>query len=798
MTARVRSLLVLLASLAPTLAAAQGAIEGRVRIGTAGIPHVTVELVELKLLEETDPQGRYRFRSVPDGTYTIALRLGDFETIERGIVVDRRVATRDTMVTWPLTFIDTVTVTAPARFPERIVDTASAAITIGEPEIRSQAASGQLPRLLAFTPGIELTQSGLYDFNLNTRGFNMAVNRHVKTLIDGRDPSVPIVPGYQDWAANSMPLDEIEHLEFIRGPGAALYGAGAFSGVLSITTTAPRDSLGGFARFTVGELSTRRVEARHAVALGQDWYLKASGGYHHSGDFTRARVAGTEYGSGALPLEIVAPPRDRLEIAFGTVRLDKYLGPRTVTTEFGTSQVEGLTTVTRAGRTQAGDSSRPWAGLNVASPRWTARLSYSGQNADDQIGLNTGAPVFFNASDIETEFVANQTIAGGRSRVVAGVSFGWQNVNSADEQGQQTVFAAPQHVNRQAVFGQIEYRVTDQLRSVASGRWDRSSLHSAKFSPRGAVVYRFPGDQTIRFSASRAFQSPTVTEVFLSTAIAPPADLSPLEAALAPLLGGTPLNFQRIPFLAVGNENLQVEKVSAIEGAYGVLLGRRAYVTVTVYRNWLTDFTSNLLPQAGTPLGRLNPDFGAYRPPASLSPAAAAAVQAGLAAALPPELLALLSTDASGAPIFAALSWKSFGAATTHGIEAAMNYAIAPRWRLDASYTFFGYHVKDDLPVAALSANTPQHQWNAAATYDDNRLSASLRYRWADGFLWSSGIFAGPVPAYGVADLNLMYALSPSMRVGLDIANLSDNSHYEMFGGDLLGRRALASVRYSW
>ena len=784
--------------LLPAHAAAQGTIDGRVRIGTRGIRHVTVELVELRVLQETDADGRYRFE-VPPATYTVALRLGGFETIQRGVVVTAdRVVTLDTVVDWPLAYVETVTVEAPARFPERIVDTAAAAITIGEPEIRVQAANGQLPRLIAFTPGIEITQSGLYDFNLNTRGFNMAINRHVKTIIDGRDPSVPIVLGYQDWAANSFPLDEIEHLEFIRGPGAALYGAGAFSGVLSVTTTSPRDSLGGFGRFTFGELSTRRVEGRHAARLGQDSYLKVSGGYHHSADFTRSRVRETEYAPGMLPREVVALPRDKVEIAFGAVRLDKYLGSRTLVAEVGTSQAKGLTTVTRAGRTQAGDSVRPWGRVNVSAPRWTAGAFYSGQDTDDQIGLNTGAPVFLSAYNTETELVGNRTIAGGRSRLVGGVSFGWQRVDSADRDGRQTVFAAPKNVDRQAAFGQIEYRFANRVRGLFSGRWDRSELHAARFSPRGAVLYRFTPNQTVRISASRAFQNPSVTEIFLSTAVAPPLDLSALERALSPILGGTTLNFQRIPILAVGNEHLQVEKVSTLEGAYGVLVGRRAYVTLTLYRSWLRDFTSNLLPQAGTPLGRLNPDFGPYRPPGALSPQAVAVVQSALASALPPDLFALLSNDASGAPVFAALSWRSFGAATTYGLEAAMNYAIAPGWRVDASYTSFGHRIQDDDPAAALSPNTPRHQWNAAAVYDSSRVSGSIRYRWVDNFFWSSGIFAGPVPSYGVTDVHALYVLGASTRLGVDVANLFDKDHYEMFGGDMLGRRALASIRYAW
>jgi outer membrane receptor protein involved in Fe transport len=54
------------------------------------------------------------------------------------------------------------------------------------------------------------------------------------------------------------------------------------------------------------------------------------------------------------------------------------------------------------------------------------------------------------------------------------------------------------------------------------------------------------------------------------------------------------------------------------------------------------------------------------------------------------------------------------------------------------------------------------------------------------------------VPSYGIADLNGSYRLSKYITTGADVANLLDNDHYEAFGGDLLGRRALVHVTYSW
>src|SRR6185295_5566174 len=123
----------------------------------------------------------------------------------------------------------------------------------------------------------------------------------------------------------SLSLDDTDQLEFVRGPAAALYGAGAFNGVLKVKTKTTRDSLGGKMRYTVGELDTQRIEFRHASALGREWYLKATGGFHRSSDFTRSRVETVEYAPATLPRDLVAPTlgkQDRLE--FGSLRVDKY------------------------------------------------------------------------------------------------------------------------------------------------------------------------------------------------------------------------------------------------------------------------------------------------------------------------------------------------------------------------------------------------------------------------------------------------------------------------------------------
>ena len=126
-----------------------------------------------------------------------------------------------------------------SRAPERIVE-APAAISVVEPRLlENNTITGQIPMALKETPGVDLVQSGVNDFNVNTRGFNSSLNRRMLVLQDGRDLAIAFL-GSQEWNTLSVPLEELGRIEVVRGPGSALYGANAFSGVIALTTPTAR------------------------------------------------------------------------------------------------------------------------------------------------------------------------------------------------------------------------------------------------------------------------------------------------------------------------------------------------------------------------------------------------------------------------------------------------------------------------------------------------------------------------------------------------------------------------------
>ena len=53
-------------------------------------------------------------------------------------------------------------------------------------------------------------------------------------------------------------------------------------------------------------------------------------------------------------------------------------------------------------------------------------------------------------------------------------------------------------------------------------------------------------------------------------------------------------------------------------------------------------------------------------------------------------------------------------------------------------------------------------------------------------------------PSYGVVDAGANFEINQHFTVGIFVNNLLDDEHWEAFGGDLLGRRALGNVTFRW
>jgi outer membrane receptor protein involved in Fe transport len=211
-------------------------------------------------------------------------------------------------------------------------------------------------------------------------------------------------------------------------------------------------------------------------------------------------------------------------------------------------------------------------------------------------------------------------------------------------------------------------------------------------------------------------------------------------------------------------------------------------MTVDLYQSHLSDFVTDLLPGA-------NPAFAPYTVPASVPAPFVGPLNAFLGAALGARRGGLTTINGAPALVF---SYTNAGEVDTRGAEFALNYYITNNWLWDFNYTWFDFDVKQQRPGDQLLPNAPEHKFNTGLAWRGSRFDARAGYRWVDEFAWAAGIFVGEVRKYHVLNLGANFRVTDMIGLGVDVSNATDNDHYEAFGGDLLGRRALGTVSINW
>ncbi len=135
-----------------------------------------------------------------------------------------------------------------------------------------------LDQVLESVPGLHVSESSqglgpIYSF----RGIYTYFNPQVMMLVNGI-PLTNVFTGNRSHVWGGMPLENVARIEVIRGPGSALYGADAYSGVINIITKTTADINTSQSGVRVGSFHSRDVWFQHANNLGPfavAFYLRA-------------------------------------------------------------------------------------------------------------------------------------------------------------------------------------------------------------------------------------------------------------------------------------------------------------------------------------------------------------------------------------------------------------------------------------------------------------------------------------------------------------------------------------------
>jgi iron complex outermembrane recepter protein len=143
-------------------------------------------------------------------------------------------------------------ITSVSKKEQKLSQAAAAVFVINRDDIRRSGATS-IPDLLRMAPGVEVAQINANRWAVSIRGFNNAYANKVLVLIDGRSVYTGTFSGVI-WDQVGMPVEEIERIEVIRGPGGSVWGANAVSGVINIVTKSSQDTKGGLVALRGGLL----------------------------------------------------------------------------------------------------------------------------------------------------------------------------------------------------------------------------------------------------------------------------------------------------------------------------------------------------------------------------------------------------------------------------------------------------------------------------------------------------------------------------------------------------------------
>lgn len=159
-----------------------------------------------------------------------------------------------------------VEVTSVSRRPEPLSAAAAAVFVISRDDIRRSGAAS-LPEVLRLAPNLDVQRINAVDYAISARGFNgFETANKLLVLLDGRSLYSTLSSGVF-WDARSIPLQDIDRIEVISGPGGTLYGANAVNGVINIVSRAAADTQGLQVDTGVGT-QDRTLSVRYGGRLG--------------------------------------------------------------------------------------------------------------------------------------------------------------------------------------------------------------------------------------------------------------------------------------------------------------------------------------------------------------------------------------------------------------------------------------------------------------------------------------------------------------------------------------------------
>ena len=466
-----------------------------------------------------------------------------------------------------------VKVTSVSRKEEKLNDTAAAIFVLSNDDLRRSGAT-TVADALRLVPGLQVAALDSSTYAVSARGFNSQFANKLLVMIDGRTVYSPLFSGVF-WDAQQVFLDDVDRIEVIRGPGAAVWGANAVDGVISISSKSARETQGGLIYGGGGDVHEALGGSRYGGKIGEDTYYRVYGTYQLNDEYRQVNGQ---------------PANDGWDVEQGGFRVDHYTRNQGQLTWQGDAYGGNLA-----------DGTGDMFGFNTLG-RWTQTLSerssYEVQAYFDHSYRDASlARVGLDTIDLSLQHTFG---LGERNDVIWGLGYRytdthWYQANTPAI----TILNHEIPLQLFSAFVQDDFKIVpDKLTFTLGTKIEHNDFTGFELQPSARLAFKPAANQTIWAAVSRAVRTPSEVEGrnAITFALGTPV-AGPVGGLYQPTLGGA--------------TELKSEVLVAYELGYRIQPGPRVSVDVAAFYNAFDRLVATQ-PEAfipGAPVGILETEM---------------------------------------------------------------------------------------------------------------------------------------------------------------------------------------------
>ena len=621
----------------------------------------------------------------------------------------------DNFLYLPLEDLLKIEISSASRKVQQVQDVAAAVFVISRDDI-ARSGARSIPELLRMAPGVEVARIANNRWAVSIRGFNGRFANKLLVLKDGRSIYSPLFSGVM-WEAEDAVLEDIERIEVIRGPSAAMWGSNAVSGVINIISRHPVDTLGTEISVATASDEPGAATLRHGFKLGNgDFQLSAKGFDLSPGKAVNGVDGNDSWRATRIGLRGEWPSSQGGRWLLAGEVFNSRADDRLDFTRYGS--VSPLLDVNQTNRGSNISLRREESPMDGGRNLWQLTAETSDVSVETLIREER--------QTVGAEYQRNLSL--GRHDYLWGASYRFSQdritLASSSVLTDALFVRQQRNWNYVSVFAHDDYAlIPEQLHLSGGIRLDHDNWSGPQTQADIRLAWTPDAASTWWTSLARAARTPSRLELDVPFTLAESAAVPPYVPAIKTI---------RLPIV---DGALQAEIIHSLEAGFRQRVNEKLSIDIT---GFVSDY-SGLVSLA-------------IQAPMPVSPALVIIPVVG-------------NNDAS---------------ARTHGFEIAADWQVSPTWRIQPNYSrLYLRSPRLSDPLASASQDlwegrVPRHRASLRSSWtlgEGRQFDLWLKY--------TSSLGNPQVPAYTALDLRYAFRIGKQVEVAIVGQNLLDQRHLE-------------------